>query len=61
MIENSAGNTYAAGVRKPFQSCGPVDPIAVDIRSLCDDVAKIDTDTEPDAFAVGQIRLMPGH
>ncbi len=59
VIENGAGNADAAGIGKRLQAGGHVDPVAVDVRVLDDDVPEVDPDSEPEALFPGLVGLAP--
>ena len=51
----------AAWFRQRLQPRGDVDAVAVDVRALADDVAKIDADAQNDAPVLGQQGVGFGH
>src|SRR5271156_788231 len=55
------GHAYPARFGDPFKAGGNIDPIAVNVALLDDDIADIDTDAELDPVVFGNRRIAAGH
>ena len=61
VIENSAGNAYAAGLGQPLETRGDVHAVAIDVVALDDDVAEVDADAQLNAPVFGHIGVAFAH
>ncbi len=61
VIENSAGNTYAARLGQSLETRGDVHPVTIDIVTLDDHVAQVDADAQVDPPASRYIGIALGH
>ena len=58
MIPHRTGDHDPTGVCQPFQACGDIDPIAVDVIVFSDDVAEVDPDAEGDVLVRPKVRVL---
>ena len=61
VIEGGTGDADTAGLCHRLKTRGDVDPIAIDIVSLDDDVAEVHADAKPDSPIVGMLCVVLGH
>jgi hypothetical protein len=60
LVAHDAADADAARFSQGFEACGDIDAIAVDVVTLDDDVAEIDTDAKLDAAFLGDTAIALG-
>jgi tetratricopeptide (TPR) repeat protein len=61
MIANGARDADAARRRQPFQPCGDIDAVSVNVAGVGDHVTEIDADAKKHAARRGGIQIPVGH